>query len=416
MPSRTVEQFKRWFWRPPRPHGETIADRSVSSLELFYDLVYVAVIAQAGRHLAEHVSASGVVEFAIVFALIWIAWINGSLYHELHGREDGRTRSYTFIQMGILVVLAVFTADAGGANGQAFAFVYAVFLAVLTWLWYTVRRQDRYVRPEFLAITGAYVKGEVVSVVVIFGSAFLPAEPRLMVWAGFAVAWIVGILLVGTRARVGLSQGIAPTESLVERFGLFTIIVLGEVVFGVVDGLSIAVQDVTTIATGMIALTLGFGFWWMYFDIVGRRLPRTDGVAITTWTLSHFPITLSIAAGGAAMVSLIEHAHDPSTPAETAGLLAGAVALGLLALIVAARALADAERLPSVYGPLTVAMAVGAVVAVVVGWLDPAPWLFALLLLAILSVLWFLAVGAFLRADAWGEVESSTEYRGATRS
>ena len=409
MASQTVRRFRQWFWRPPRPHGEIIADRSVSSLELFYDLVYVAVIAQAGRHLAEHVSVQGIVEFAIVFALIWIAWINGSLYHELHGREDGRTRSFTFVQMGILAVLAVFTADAGGASGQAFAFVYAAFLAVLTWLWYTVRRQDRDVRPEFLAVTGAYVKGEVVSVAVIFGSAFLPAEPRLMVWAGFAVTWIVGILLVGTRARVGLSQGIAPTESLVERFGLFTIIVLGEVIFGVVDGLSIAVQDVTTIATGMIALVLGFGFWWMYFDIVGRRLPRTDGLAITTWTLSHFPITLSIAAGGAAMVSLIAHAHDPSTPAETAGLLAGAVALGLLALIVTARALVDAERLPSVYRPLTVAMAVGAVAAVVVGWLQPAPWLFALLLVAILSVLWFLAVGSFLRADAWGELESGAD-------
>lgn len=409
MASQTVRRFRQWFWRPPRPHGEIIADRSVSSLELFYDLVYVAVIAQAGRHLAEHVSVDGIVEFAIVFALIWIAWINGSLYHELHGREDGRTRSFTFVQMGILAVLAVFTADAGGASGQAFAFVYAAFLAVLTWLWYTVRRQDRDVRPEFLAVTGAYVKGEVVSVVVIFGSAFLPAEPRLIVWAGFAVTWIVGILLVGTRARVGLSQGIAPTESLVERFGLFTIIVLGEVIFGVVDGLSIAVQDVTTIATGMIALVLGFGFWWMYFDIVGRRLPRTDGLAITTWTLSHFPITLSIAAGGAAMVSLIAHAHDPRTPAETAGLLAGAVVLGLLALIVTARALVDAERLPFVYRPLTVAMAVGAVAAVVVGWLQPAPWLFALLLVAILSVLWFLAVSSFLRADAWGELESGAE-------
>jgi low temperature requirement protein LtrA len=409
MPSQTVDRFRRWFWRPPRPHGETIPDRAVSSLELFYDLVYVAAIAQAGRHLAEHVSARGMFEFAVVFALIWIAWINGSLYHELHGREDGRTRSFTFIQMGILVVLAVFTADAGGVSGQAFAFVYAVFIAVVTWLWYTVRRQDRQERPEFLAITGGYVKGGVVSVVVVFGSAFLPAEPRVLVWAGFAVTWIVGILLVGGRARIGLNQGVTPTESLVERFGLFTIIVLGEVVFGVVDGLSVAEQDFMTISTGMIALTLGFGFWWMYFDIVGRRLPRTDGLAITTWTLSHFPITLSIAAGGAAMVSLIAHAHDPSTPAETAGLLAGAVAIGLLALIVTARALADAERLPAVYQPLTVAMAAGAVAAAVVGWLHPAPWLFALLLVAILSVLWFLAVGWFLRADAWGQAMASPD-------
>jgi low temperature requirement protein LtrA len=404
VPNETVDRFRRWFWRPPRPHGETIADRSVSSLELFYDLVYVAAIAQAGHHLAEHVSVDGFVEFAVVFALIWIAWINGSLYLELHGREDGRTRSYTFVQMGILAVLAVFTADAGGGGGQAFAFVYAAFLAVLTWLWYTVRRQDREARPEFLAITGVYVKGEILSVVAIFGSAFLPAEPRFMVWAGFAIFWIVAILLLGWRTRVGPGRGIAATDSLVERFGLFTIIVLGEVVFGVVDGLSGAEQDFTTIATGMLALGLGFGFWWMYFDIVGRRLPRSDGPAMTSWMLGHFPITLSIAAGGSAMVSLIAHAHDRSTPPGTAALLAGAVAVGLLAVTVAARALADAERLPSVYGPLTVAMAVGAVAAGVVGWLHPAPWLFALLLGVILSVLWFFAVGAFLLADAWGEL------------
>ncbi|HEU4544420.1 MAG TPA: low temperature requirement protein A [Jiangellaceae bacterium] len=46
-------------------------------LELFYDLAYVAVIAQAAHHLAEHVSFRGFPEFALVFSLIWIAWVNG---------------------------------------------------------------------------------------------------------------------------------------------------------------------------------------------------------------------------------------------------------------------------------------------------------------------------------------------------
>jgi hypothetical protein len=38
MSSETHGRFKRWFWRPPRPSGEVIADRQVSFLELFYDL------------------------------------------------------------------------------------------------------------------------------------------------------------------------------------------------------------------------------------------------------------------------------------------------------------------------------------------------------------------------------------------
>ena len=87
--------------------------------------------------------------------------------------------------------------------------------------------------------------------------------------------------------------------------------------------------------------------------------------------LSHFPITLSIVAAGAAIVSLIGHAHDPRAPAETAWLLAGAVALGLLALIVTEQSLVDAERLFSVYRLLSMVLAIGAVAALVVGWVRP---------------------------------------------
>jgi low temperature requirement protein LtrA len=401
MTSETRGRFKRWFWRPPRAHGETIADRQVSNLELFYDLVYVAVIGQAAHHLATHVTVRGVAEFAVIFALIWIAWINGSLYLEVHGRQDGRTRSIVFVQMGILVLLAVFTAEAANGSGRGFAVVYAIFLVVQTGLWYTVWGQDRREGPEYQAATGGYVAGMGASVVVIGASALLPATPRLLVWAGLGVAWIVGIVLAARSARAGL--GLTPTDSLVERFGLFTIIVLGEVVLGVVAGLSEVERDIKTVSTGLLALWLGFGFWWIYFDLVGRRLPRDDGGALSNWVMSHLPITGSITAAGAGMVSLIGHAHDPRTPAGTSWLLAGAVATGLAALVLTERALVDAERLSVVFGPLGLALSAGAAVALLVGWLRPAPWLLALLLVAILSTIWFFAVGRFLRADAWGE-------------
>jgi low temperature requirement protein LtrA len=403
MTSTPDGRFKRWFWRPPRPHGETIADRQVSDLELFYDLVYVTVVAQAAHHLASHVSVRGVAEFAVVFALIWIAWTNGSLYLELHGREDGRTRSIVFAQMSILVLLAVSTEHAADTSGRSFALVYAIFLVLQTGLWYTVWRQDRREHPEYQAATGGYVAGMAVSVAVIIASALLPTTPRLVVWAGFAVAWIVGIVLASRGARTRLRLGMTPTDSLVERFGLFTIIVLGEVVFGVVDGLSSAERDTKTVTTGMLALWLGFGLWWIYFDLVGRRLPRADAGALLSWLLSHLPITGSIAAAGAGMVSLIGHAHDARTPAGTGWLLAGAVAMALLALVPTERALIDAVRLSPVFGPLGPALAGGAVAALVVGWARPAPWLLVLLLVAVLSTLWFFAVSRFLRADAWGQ-------------
>jgi low temperature requirement protein LtrA len=401
MTSETHGRFKRWFWRPPRAHGEIIADRQVSVLELFYDLVYVAVLGQAAHHLAEHVSVRGLASFVVVFALIWIAWINGSLYLELHGREDGRTRSIVFVQMGILVLLAVFTADAADGSGRGFAVVYATYQVFQTGLWYSVWRQDRRDRPEFLATTGGYVVGMGVSATVIGASALLPATPRLLVWAGLGVAWIVGIAVAARRSRASL--GLTPTDSLVERFGLFTIIVLGEVVIGVVDGLSVAERDAKTIMTGMLALSMGFGFWWIYFDLVGNRLPRANRTALANWVMSHLPVALAITAAGAGMVSLIGHAHDTNSPAGTSWLLGGAVATGLLALVLIEQALADAERLSVVFHPLRLALAAGAATALLVGWLRPAPWLLALLLVAILSGVWFFAVSRFLRVDAWGE-------------
>jgi len=215
------------------------------------------------------------------------------------------------------------------------------------------------------------------------------------------VGWL-GLVLIGSKDRYRRVEGIVPTDSLVERFGLFTIIVLGEVILGVVTGLSAAGADALTIATGSLAMVIGFGFWWIYFDVVGRRLPRPGGT-IWSWMLSHLPIQLSIVAAGAGVVNLIEHAHEPATPAATALLLGGSVALGLLALIVTERSLEDAVRLEVVYRPLGAVLAVGAAIALLAGWLAPAPWILAALLVAILTALWFFVVARMIRAGVWGE-------------
>jgi hypothetical protein len=103
------------------------------------------------------------------------------------------------------------------------------------------------------------------------------------------------------------------------------------------------------------------------------------------------------------MVSLIGHAHDATTPAGTSWLLAGAVATGLVALVLTEQALVDAERLSLVFNPLRLALSGGAAGPLIVGWLRPAPWLLALLLVALLSAIWFFAVSRFRHADAWGE-------------
>ena len=77
------------------------------------------LIGRATHHLAVHVDGAGVAEFAVVFGLIWLAWFNGTFWHELHGREDGRSRNYIFLQMGLLALLAVFAGEATGGGRTA---------------------------------------------------------------------------------------------------------------------------------------------------------------------------------------------------------------------------------------------------------------------------------------------------------
>jgi hypothetical protein len=102
------------------------------------------------------------------------------------------------------------------------------------------------------------------------------------------------------------------------------------------------------------------------------------------------------------MVSLLEHAHDASTPAGTAWLLSGAVAVNLVATIRTSRALADASRLAAVYRPVQIAMAGGAVASVVIDLTRPTPWLLALLPVVILALVWAVAIRGSVLAGAWG--------------
>jgi low temperature requirement protein LtrA len=304
--------------------------------------------------------------------------------------------------MGLLALLAVFTGGAADATGTQFAVVYALFLLLMGWAWYSVRELDRLERPEFLRITAFYVGGMIVSTLVVGATAVMPAAWRLPIWTIFLAGWI-GFMLMGSRSQGPQSEGIVPTDSLVERFGLFTIIVLGELILGVVTGLSAAGPDPVTIATGSLAMVIGFGMWWIYFDLVGRRLPRGGRGTVWTWMLSHLPIQLAIVGCGAAIVSLIEHAHDGTTPESTALLLGGSTAIGLVALIVTERSLEDAVRLQDVYRPLGAVLAAGAAIALLAGWLAPPPWVLAAVLVAILTVLWFFVVARMIRAGVWGE-------------
>jgi hypothetical protein len=138
-----------------------------------------------------------------------------------------------------------------------------------------------------------------------------------------AAAAIVVPLVGLSRRRMQIEKAFRIFSSMAERFALFTIIVLGEVIVGVVNGLSQAQHSTATTTVGLLCLGIGFGIWWNYFDFVGMRSPR-PGLGIRgIWLVAHLPLSMAVAATGAGMVSLIEHSNPDHTPPAPSGSSAG---------------------------------------------------------------------------------------------
>jgi low temperature requirement protein LtrA len=138
--------IRRW-WQPPKNIREREEERRVTFLELFYDLVYVVLIAQLSHALAQHVNPAGVAGFVFMFVTVWVAWGNGAMYHDLHGNNDIRTRIFTFLQMFTVAAMAVFAHDALGESAVGFALSFAAYQLVLTWLWWRTGVYDPHHRP-----------------------------------------------------------------------------------------------------------------------------------------------------------------------------------------------------------------------------------------------------------------------------
>jgi low temperature requirement protein LtrA len=377
------------LWQPPRAHGQQPRERAVGPLELFYDLAVVVLVAQDARHLALHLTWRGLADFTVVFTLVWIAWLNGSLHHELHGREDARARSTFLLQILVLASMGAFIPEADGRRGAAFAAAAAVLFAILTLLWMLASRGDR---PEFRRSSRIFVTGTAACAVLLAATAFLPASARVLAWAVIDVAYLAGFAGVLLTAGPAVAAALTITDALIERFGLLIIIVLGEILTGVVAGLAGQPISALTVGVGLVAVVVGFGAWWTYFDFAGHRPPRPEMARGLQWMLSHLPLTAAVAAMGAAMVSLIDHAHDGRAPAAATWVLCAGAAVVLCATMLVAASLQAWDSDRGLYRPLARTCVGVAVAYIALGALRPPPLVLGLVLVLLLSVPWGFAV------------------------
>jgi len=161
---------------------------------------------------------------------------------------------------------------------------------------------------------------------------------------------------------------IAVTGSLVERLGLFVIIVLGEVIVGSVTGMAeLEELDLDGAAVGMLGVLVAIGLWWIYFDLVSLREPISRYSQL--WLNLHFPLVVAITAGGAGVLNTVGRPSG-DLPDAVRWLLVGAMSVAIVTVAILTRTLVARAQAPEIYLRAELTMYGSAVLALAVGLTD----------------------------------------------
>lgn len=382
-------RFRSW-WRPARKASEPHDDRTVSFLELFYDLVYVVLVAQLAHALAAHLDVKHLREFVFLFSIVWWSWLNGSWYHEFHGNNDIRTRVFTFLQMFMVAGMAVFAHNALGEGSVGFALFFGLYQLILCYLWWRLAAHD----PQHHRENRPYVIAFTVSTLLFFASIFIPLPLRIYVWILAVLISLFQPLLPALfepkLSHRETSSVLHFSPAFIERFGLFNILVLAEIIVAVVTGLVEHEQvTVSVFVTGGLGLYIAFAMWWLYFGFVSHRRPLGTQLASMVWLYLHLVVSMSIVATGAAVRNIVEHAGEGLEP-SVRWTLVGAMAIYLLSLFVLMRVINVPEGAESGYRRGSFMVLLAALVIALLGFtgLAAAPLLGIIIVLMMIPVVY----------------------------
>ncbi|MEP6647307.1 MAG: low temperature requirement protein A [Saprospiraceae bacterium] len=289
------------WWGPPRKFSTTFEERKISWLELFYDLVYVIVISKTTHQLAQHPGWDGLQNYLYVFSMIYWGWLNGSLYHDLHGSPGIRTRFMTLWQMVAVAALAV-TLE---SPSEILLFRGTIALAVLqifiTYLWWSVGIYDKNHRKLNLPYTICYLLafGTLLSTLVV------PQQfQRLLFWLALILNYLPPFLGV-RRFRKG-HDDFSLSSSMMERMGLITIIVFGEAILGVISGASglMSMNGTTWINFGL-GILIVFLMWWIFFALIADRECKKGFLSGQGMLILFIPVLASLGLTGASFPGLM---------------------------------------------------------------------------------------------------------------
>ena len=318
------------------------AARRVTWLELFFDLIFVAAVSQVAQPLRTQYSVEGLVRFAPLFALIWWAWTGHTFFSTRFDTDDVIQRGLTLVQMFAVAVMAANAKDALDSRSSAgFAAAYAAVRFVLVAQYFRAGRL-----AEARSLTRRYLVGHGTAAVLWLASALVPAPERFWIW-GVAFAIDLGTPWLAVRHSVRVPPDAA---HLPERFGLFTLILLGESVVAVMQGIE-SQEDWTPAAAASAFLGMGISFliWWWYFDGASgasEQPVRTKREALRfhIWSYAHFPLSFGIVVAGVGAQRIVTAASRASMTTTESLILTGAVTTVMFAMTAVGMASAGRHR------------------------------------------------------------------------
>lgn len=325
---------KHPLWRKPRHHldSDTSSDH-VHWIELFYDLAHVVAIFMLGNYLSHHLTLSGFLVFSALFTVIWLAWLDISLFNSLYVSTDVHHRYIMAVQIITIMMMSASILTIGDKGWSYFALSFSLnrlILAILYW------------RARFIGDTQSELPTELTRNFFFTGillaiSAFLPTPYNYFVF-GLAVA--LGILGY-TLPRFGVMRcpRFKPRIGhMAERFALLLLIVSGEGFFKLV--ITLAEKGINKVPPDVFAnYTIGglaiFVLCWIYFDFVGNGRTRDSSKStLITWAGAHLTLMLSAVMIGVALSAEVKVGFWDSYPTKYAVIGCIGLALYLYSLLI----------------------------------------------------------------------------------
>lgn len=305
-------------------------ERHATWLELFYDLVFVVTVSQLSHYLLHDVSLSNFFGFLFLFIPVWWSWIGTTFFATRFYSDDLGHRLLILLQMGGAGAMAVNISGAFNNTFSGFALSYA-FMRLILVIEYV--RVFRTIKSSESAnpLVKRYIIGFSIAAIIWLISAFVPiTEIR------FAL-WVIGLIIdfATPISTSKLTSKFSPHIShLPERMGLFTLIVLGESIVGIVNGMTEQIWDVYSVIEASLGLCISFSLWWLYFDSTGRlpiQILREKGriSLYLIWLYTHFPLVVAITAVGVGIRRLISSEQHSVLSSSDLWLICGSVAISL---------------------------------------------------------------------------------------